>query len=188
MNIEVASLITKDRVNRYTSPGYSLFVIGDESVLDWEPPEGAVIKVNCDGSWFPELRLAGYGCIASDKDRCVLGVRVSPLVGVNSSLQAEGLSLSRAMHWASAAGWEDCKFEIDCSSVLKDVLCGSSLPQTGNGWAKECSRFLLGNRKWRVSLVRREANFNADVIARKAALESWTWSSTSSIPCCVDRP
>lgn len=94
MNIEVATLITRDKVNRYLSPSFKFLVIGDEGGYVWESPEGSAIKLNCDGSWFPESRTAGFGCIATDGERSVVGVRAGPLADIYSSLEAEGVSMS----------------------------------------------------------------------------------------------
>lgn len=116
-----------------------------------------------------------------DSEGLVVGVRAGYHLQVFSVLDAEGISLSKAMRWAEESGWQFCIFEIDCSELFKLLQIGGVSSAVAKDWFKICSSCLLSNWNWRLSLVRREANQKADVLARKAA-SGWSWSCNVSVP------
>lgn len=108
--------ITRHRTASYLKPDFKFHIYEEEGSMIWQKPEGDTIKLNCDGSWFQNNTVAGFGCIAIKSDGVILGCRSSFMDGVTSSLQAEGISFLLAFQWAVAEGWNSCIFET-CRSI-----------------------------------------------------------------------
>lgn len=121
MNVEAATFITKDRVNKYLSPYFKFLIIGEDDELTWEAPEASVIKIKCDGSWLSTSKRAEFGCIVRDNMGCLIGVRAGFMEGI-SNVEVEDISILHAMNWAADANWESCIFETGSGECLKNSL------------------------------------------------------------------
>lgn len=108
----------------------------------WEKPEYPFLKINCDGTCFPNLQRLGYGCVATDSAGSVVGVRASFHLEGFTALDAEGIALVRVMKWAVELGWESCIFETDYSEVFNLFQAGPSSSNLTREWLKTCSPML----------------------------------------------
>lgn len=75
------------------------------------------------------------------------------------------------MHWADSEHWDSCIFEIDSVDIFNFLSRASGNFLRDSSWISECGMKVAENHNWRVSLVRREANILADVMAKKAVLD-----------------
>lgn len=182
LDIEMAALNTKDKVSTILSPSFKFRVFGDDPDCIWSIPEMGTIKINCDGSWFEESRKAGFGCVARDHNGRILGIHAGTLNGLSTSFAAEGQALLQALSWAEVEEWKVCIFEIDNCEVFRNLMCGSGSLIRRFDFITTCAWKLLQHVKWKVTLIRREANSIADNLARKACLEDWNHFASETIP------
>ncbi|CAM8882279.1 unnamed protein product [Rhodiola kirilowii] len=182
LQIEAASLSARASVANIFKPGFRFTVSGAEGSSSWEAPAKAYIKINCDGSWDPRTKDAGFGCVARDEEGTILGVLAESTEDIHSAEAIEVLAISRAMEWAGAIGWHKCIFETDCGevySIISQFKVGSA---SESALATICQWNLVREEDWSVALVRREANVLADYLANKARREKWSWNSGIALP------
>lgn len=98
-----------------------------------------------------------------------------------SSTDAEGYAIPQALNWAKDAWWERCMFETDCGVAFSLIFQGGKSFSPSSGWVKDCAELLVAHKDWSLSLVRREANNIADMLAKKAASEEWSWSNNVAV-------
>lgn len=109
----LAARITQDRVEEFLRLGFKFLILDEEGSTVWQNPEGSTVKINCDGSWLPDVKRAGFGCIAFDSDNVVLLVRSYFQDGLTSSLEGEGSAFLLALRWVVMEGCDTCIFETD---------------------------------------------------------------------------
>lgn len=66
---------------------------------------------------------------------------------VNSNVDAEGLTLLYAMHWASNLKLAECFFETDCADSFNKIQLFSGWSPNASNWISECANLLVSNEK-----------------------------------------
>lgn len=88
-------------------------------------PEVPFIKVNCDGSWFPDSKRTCFGFVANDSAGYVVGARAEFKDKMQSSLEAEAFAILLAMRCADSKLWNSCIFVTDNVDVFNLLSRGS---------------------------------------------------------------
>ncbi|KAL9665868.1 hypothetical protein QQ045_000189 [Rhodiola kirilowii] len=99
-----------------------------------------------------------------------------------SSRDAEGMALWRAMKLAESQRVDEAVFFSDCLEVIEAVMKGKVTENSGGGWVEGCFTLLESHRHWSLEHVFRHDNKEADKLANWARTEHWEWKLTDSIP------
>lgn len=161
---------------------YSVFqVVTQDQSFDWRPAEGNVVKVNYDGSWDEEGR-AGTGVIVRDSAGVVVAVRAHPVGNNISGVEVEGLALKEGLKLAEVLCIEKAILEVECAQVVERLWGGNgALVKVMVGDKAAFQPWRL-TKQWSINLIRREANSNADLLAKKACSAGWCWLRHDACP------
>ncbi|KAL9682959.1 hypothetical protein QQ045_014771 [Rhodiola kirilowii] len=151
----------------------------------WIRPGKGVVKINVDGAWDHATKAAGLGFYCRDEHGAFCFVEADYINGVTTSFDVELRALARAMEAAEEEKFCSVIFETDCAQVMKAVMQGPRVGFHEPELIQWCRKRLEDNMLWSVNLVLREANMHADLLAKKALQESWSWRSHSAIPVCL---
>ncbi|KAL9691520.1 hypothetical protein QQ045_011944 [Rhodiola kirilowii] len=154
-------------------------LVGDGN---WKPPETEFVKINVDGAWNCETGEAGIGLCCRDSDGVVLFVEAEPIAHLESSFEAEMCSLLRSMEVAEEKRVKRVIFVIDSAEVFNVIQRRSSLVGRAAGWKAKIRHLLGRNHFWFINLILREANSEADKLAKMAKGRGWCWRSHDAIP------
>lgn len=64
LDVVVTTLNTKVKVTKILNCNLKFLIIGEDASFSWEGSDDYAIKLNCDASWFPSTKKAGFGCVA----------------------------------------------------------------------------------------------------------------------------
>lgn len=117
-----------------------------------------------------------------DSSATVLGSLALFSEKIPSSIDAEGLAIQKAMHWAADHNILECQFETDSAEAYNLIQGFNQWSLSYKEWVADCATMLIKYDKWNLSVIRREANRMADALAKKAAIDGWIWSSIQAIP------
>ncbi|KAL9662915.1 hypothetical protein QQ045_027750 [Rhodiola kirilowii] len=129
------------------------------------------VKINVDGAWDRVTRKAGVGLCCRDDTGVMLFVESSSTSYLSSSFEAELWGLHRGLELAEGKRLKRVVFEFDSADVFNVLLRKSCCAGRFAGWVTSCRHLLGRNSCWLLSLVPREANSWADMLARKAKEE-----------------
>jgi hypothetical protein len=87
----------------------------------WNPPEGDMLKVNCDGAFAASSGTGGWGFVLRDHDGAVRGSGAGYLATAASAALAEAHACQEAVH--AAAGWGVGHLHVE-SDALRLVKAG----------------------------------------------------------------
>ncbi|KAL9670969.1 hypothetical protein QQ045_008532 [Rhodiola kirilowii] len=147
----------------------------------WKRPPVGFIKINCDASWNDNL-VGGMGIIARDNEGVVLGVRAIKALAVKNSAVCEGLGLLESFNLADQINADKVIFETDCAEVVKWFNICPDDSMSREKWFKDSIHLLQGHSDWKIFLIRREANFVADQLAKMASIHNWFWTRLDCCP------
>ncbi|KAL9674958.1 hypothetical protein QQ045_003157 [Rhodiola kirilowii] len=147
----------------------------------WKRPHVEFIKMNCDASWNYNLG-GGIGITARDIEGAVLGVRATKGMVVNSSAACEGMGLLESFKMAEQINADKVIFETDCADVVKWFNICPDDSMAREEWFKDNIQFLQRHTEWKIFLIRREANFVADQLAKLASVHNWFWTRLDCCP------
>ncbi|KAL9667199.1 hypothetical protein QQ045_001548 [Rhodiola kirilowii] len=184
-DIKGAVLRVKSQVSEFLEPHHRFVISKHEAARQWSPPAEGYIKVNCDGAWDKFRKAAGYGFICMNHSGVVESVGTGAPEGVKGALEAEGVALAQAMQEADRKMWSKAVFVTDNLEVFQLLMKGLPPGKSASGWFTACRSMLEHNQDWRIEHVLREANEEADYLARKALREDWNWSSGKAVPFCL---
>ncbi|CAM8902040.1 unnamed protein product [Rhodiola kirilowii] len=183
-------------VSRAATIGKSLMKLSDS--LSWSYPKDSVgifgsvhhqgddvTKISVDGSWEVDARRAGMGVVARDFEGCILWVWARWNSASCCASEAEGIALLQGLRVADKLKLIKVCFVMDSVEVYKAISTGYGLEDWCDSWLEECLDILRRNADWSVSLVYRELNSVADLLAVKARRECWCWDNSDSIPFCL---
>ncbi|CAM8999447.1 unnamed protein product [Rhodiola kirilowii] len=148
----------------------------------WKPPETEFVKINVDGAWNRETGEAGIGLCCRDSDGVVLFVEAEPFTHLRSSLEAELCSLLRSVEVGEEKRFRRVIFETDSAEVFNALHSRSCLVGRAAGWKAKIRHLLERNHSWFINLILREANSEADKLAKLAKERGWCWKSHEAIP------
>ncbi|CAM8971158.1 unnamed protein product [Rhodiola kirilowii] len=183
-------------VCRAATIGKSLMKISDTHIWSYPKDGDAIlgsvhlpgdggIKINIDGSWEVEARRAGMGVVARDHEGCILWA----WAGWNNvsccASEAEGIALLQGLKVADKLKLNRVCFVLDSLEVYKAISTGYGLDDWCDSWLEDCLDTLRRNSGWSISLVHRELNSMADLLAVKARKDRWSWDSLEAIPFCL---
>ncbi|CAM8893848.1 unnamed protein product [Rhodiola kirilowii] len=182
LNLDDMCLSTKALVKNYIRPSF-LFTTSDlEGACEWRAPSKPFLKINCDGAWCGFSGRAGISGICRDDEGFVSGVLAESIEHIRSPFEAEGMAVLKAMYWALERGLSHCIFEVDCAQVFSSITLRSHSFSKLHRWAQECLLLLQSKENWRISVIRREANRQADALAKMARELNWSWRSFVAVP------
>ncbi|KAJ1385384.1 Ribonuclease H domain [Sesbania bispinosa] len=135
----------------------------------WSPPSAGLVKLNVDGSLFPDSLIMGIGGIfRGSNSKWIVGFSGS--VGPGDSLGAEFQAVFHCLHLAWERGFKDLIVESDSLDVIQTLQSGLLVS------SDRCSEVLsrirnLLRRDWNVLLlhVTRAVNKPADWLAKYGA-------------------
>ncbi|CAM8976493.1 unnamed protein product [Rhodiola kirilowii] len=155
------------------------FTISD---FEWNPPQPGVTKINCDAAWDEESRTGSVAAIARDAFGHVLGIRTLHNISCGSSFICEGIGLNEGFNLAKHLKVSAVAFEVDCAEVVSSINCRNKDAVKEMEWYRTCVLELESNPGWTIFLIRREANVEADKIARYARSKRWSWTRLDACP------
>ncbi|KAL9669643.1 hypothetical protein QQ045_007190 [Rhodiola kirilowii] len=166
--------------------GEEKFVVTDLSGgARWSKPNKGVVKINVDGAWKGTTKEAGVGISCRDEWGRVCFVEAYSIDRAKSSLEVEQAALARALKIAEEENLQKVTFETDNAQVMNGLMQGDG----GDGQSSEllcwCKDRLGKNPEWNLSLIPREANVCADLLAKKALGGRWSWRNHLAIPLCI---
>ncbi|CAM9001934.1 unnamed protein product [Rhodiola kirilowii] len=153
--------------------------------LRWKAPKKGFLKINCDGAWCAQRNALGYAGLVRDEEGTVMFAFASWESKKGSVLEAEGKALLQAMEVADVRKWEKVVFEMDSIQAISGILAGGLDDQSKLNWSARCSDLFNRHPEWELSHVWREANKGADVLAKKACYDKWSWSKSEALPVCL---
>ncbi|CAM8911363.1 unnamed protein product [Rhodiola kirilowii] len=177
-----ASLYGRNILQSFT--GNSLFGSVDINWLAncWRKPLQGEYTINVDGSWRSSEGMMGLGVVCRSPNCLVLWALAKQVAGGSCASDAEG----RAFEWASALADKDglspVSFEVDSSDLAEALVYQCSSKRWSSGWLAPTVERWLKWPDWRVTLIQRDHNREADCLARKACSESWSWSNKAAVP------
>ncbi|KAL9678745.1 hypothetical protein QQ045_016595 [Rhodiola kirilowii] len=92
---------------------------------------------------------------------------------IASCVQVEQEALIRAMGIAEEENLSKVTFETDNAHLMNAIMKGATYGDLGEEKIIQCKDKLEANKEWNLSLISREANMCADILAKKAKKESW---------------
>ncbi|CAM8913021.1 unnamed protein product [Rhodiola kirilowii] len=150
--------------------------------LEWIRPPPNYVKINCDASLNVE---EGKGAIAAwvqDSHALTMATRCRPVTGCTDVPDAEGQPLRLGMELANELHLQNVIFESDCSEVVASINKKLYPSHWSQQWFNRCCRFLSQQLKWKVQLVRREANGLVDALAKKSRVFDLHWTRLDAVP------
>lgn len=153
-----------------------------ETVDEWRPPSKDVLKINCDGSYCRTLKRIGLGFVVRNDRSEVEAVRASYEEGRMRIQDIEGKALMIGMEMAVTKGWGKVIFESDSLAVVEGITKHSLDKLAWERWGNKCITLLAQFTGWSLSHILRELNDCANLIARKACFERWSWECSLAIP------
>ncbi|CAM8885100.1 unnamed protein product [Rhodiola kirilowii] len=158
-------------------------IFGTQSnLLDWSRPPVHYVKINCDASWYEEDRSCGIGAWARDHEAITLAVRSSHIPGCPSVIDAEGTALRIGMELAADLKLQNVIFESDSADAVTSINHKVYPTHWEKRWFIVCCRYLQHQQNWKLHLIRREANGQADALARKSRSCNWHWTRLDAVP------
>ncbi|KAL9674173.1 hypothetical protein QQ045_030443 [Rhodiola kirilowii] len=151
----------------------------------WSKPKRGSVKVNVDGAWDSFSQKAGIGIICRDEEGLACFAAAQPLRNIKSCVEAEQIALAKAMELAEREKLVRVTFETDCVQVFNSLMQGEMFEGQNGGILQWCKDRIEANISWNVSLISRDANECADLLAKKAKVESWSWDNLAAIPSCL---
>ncbi|KAL9683349.1 hypothetical protein QQ045_015169 [Rhodiola kirilowii] len=182
LQVEEVGISTKALARSHFRPGFSFTITDLDGSSEWIPPQKPFLKLNCDGSWDEDKRLAGISGVCRDEEGTIIGVLTDLCPGVDSILEAECRAILMSMRWALKQGLSYCIFETDCTEAFASITLRRYGPSNIPVCVQEILRLMIDRKHWRLSLVRREANSFADKLARLAREKVWRWSNAEALP------
>lgn len=134
----------------------------------WHPPQGLVVKINVDASFFSSCSQTGLGMVARDSDRECLALRTLVRHGLMSVDEGEAWGVSEALRWAVNLGLTDVIIETDSQRARNAVACPDSDASLFGDFIEVCRKILLEQPRYVVCWVCRNANMVAHVLARNS--------------------
>ncbi|KAL4369328.1 hypothetical protein GQ457_05G021480 [Hibiscus cannabinus] len=95
----------------------------------WQKPDQGKVKINVDGAWSPERRLAAIGVVVRDHNGLVLDARARRVEGVHTPETIEACAFGEEVKVAIEQGWQNVILEED-SSLIAAQLCAPSLDRS----------------------------------------------------------
>ncbi|MED6205429.1 hypothetical protein PIB30_118394 [Stylosanthes scabra] len=140
-------------------------------LVDWSPPNGSIVKINCDASVHKEGHVAGFGCVIRNSTKCWIKGCFGTLPTC-SVLRGELFAIWRGLFLAWECGYRDVCCETDCL----DAFLAAQLHFNPNHAADtdlivKIQDILLWNWNAKMVLIQRTTNKTAVYLA-KYALES----------------
>ncbi|CAM8995263.1 unnamed protein product [Rhodiola kirilowii] len=148
----------------------------------WKPPPAGYIKINCDASWDTTNCSGSIGIIARDHTGNVICVRALQSDGCSTSVDCEGMSIMESFKLCKELGFTKVIVESDCAEAVQALNCRNMQHCFNKPWYIWCLKEMDCQKDWTVMLIRREANEEADGIAKAARSRHWTWTRTDACP------
>ncbi|CAM8940146.1 unnamed protein product [Rhodiola kirilowii] len=163
-------------------PEHSFVVTSLVGEGKWKPPEKDFVKINVDGAWDRETGKAGIGLCCRVETGVWLFVEAEPVRQLGSSFEVELCSLARSLEAAEERNLKRVVFELDSAEVFNAIQKRTSWVGSAAGRLTRIRHLLGRNPLWFLSLILREANSEADKLARKAKGGNWSWRNPDAIP------
>ncbi|KAL9678800.1 hypothetical protein QQ045_016651 [Rhodiola kirilowii] len=170
---------------RHQSGEEKLVVTDLSEGVRWSKPRKGGVKINVDRAWNGTTKKAGVGISCRDEWGCVCFVEAYPIDRAKSSLEVEQAALARAMKIAEEENMLNVTFETDNAQVMNGLMQGDGDGGQNRELLYRCKDRLGENVEWNMSLIPREANECADLLAKKAIGGRWSWRNRLAIPLCV---
>ncbi|KAL9662750.1 hypothetical protein QQ045_027584 [Rhodiola kirilowii] len=152
-----------------------------EGMWKYNQTREGITMYYCDGSFDRRVREMGFAIIVKNEN-----VYQNIFAGWESNFQssrdAEGMALWRAMKLAESQRVDEAVFFSDCLEAIEAVMKGKATENSGGGWVEGCFTLLESHRHWSLEHVFRHDNKMADKLANWARTEHWEWKLTDSIP------
>ncbi|KAL4368393.1 hypothetical protein GQ457_05G012340 [Hibiscus cannabinus] len=84
----------------------------------WIKPGPGQVKINVDGAWLVERRVAAIGVIARDHQGMMIDGCAMQVAGAHSAETVEACTFSTGVRMAIAKGWENVVVEGDAMSII----------------------------------------------------------------------
>jgi hypothetical protein len=154
------------------------------TIVRWQPSEEGTVKCNVDAALFNEHQQFGAGICIRGAQGIFIKAKTIHFEGSPPPMEAEAYALKEAIIWLGELGLSRVDIELDCLPVVQAINDKSS-NQTEFGIIIEDCKILLANYpNFKISFIRRQANFVAHTLAR--ASRSYASHQTFDlIPSCI---
>ena len=136
--------------------------------VQWHPPSTNYLKLNFDGTIFPELGKAGLGVVVHDSHGNAIASLSEQASLPFSPVIVEAMAAARAITFAQELGINEFMLEGDSEAVI-NTLCSSEVSLTTYGHLLESAKSSIVNSKCiAFSHIRRSGNRVAHNLAKHA--------------------
>ncbi|KAK8977419.1 hypothetical protein V6N11_049548 [Hibiscus sabdariffa] len=84
----------------------------------WSKPEEGVVKINVDGAWVQERRLAAIGVVVRDHHGMVIDARASKVEGSHTAETVEACAFAEGAKLAKENGYQRFQLEGDAAAIV----------------------------------------------------------------------
>jgi ribonuclease HI len=87
----------------------------------WSTPTGDELKLNTDGSFFPDTHTGGWGFIVRDSDGVPVGAGAGPIQYVHDALHSEAAACLAGLQWSQSWGISKIQVETDSQRLVEAI-------------------------------------------------------------------
>jgi ribonuclease HI len=150
----------------------------------WQPPTDGEFKCNVDAALFNEEQQFGMGMCIRGAHGTYVKARTMVFEGTPPPLEAEAYALKEALIWLEELGISRVVIELDCMLVVNAINEKLRDSTEFGAIIKQCRLLLDNHPNFKISFIRRQANFVAHTLAR--ASKSYASRQTFElIPSCI---
>jgi len=135
-------------------------------------PDEEYVKCNIDAALFTDQGCFGVGmCLRNSRGRFIKALS-KWYDSIPTPLEAEALSLRDAIYWLGQLDLSKVHIELDCKLVV-DSIVDRSINHSEFGYIMATCRAMLQHfPNFKISFVRRQANFVTHILARASKLHA----------------
>jgi len=127
-------------------------------------------KSNVDATLFKDNHCFGVGMCIRDYRSHFVKAETTWFNGVPTPMEAEAWGLKEAILWLGEMGMSNVSIELDCKLVSEGILDRSTNQSEFGQIVSDCRMLFSNYLNFKISLVRRQANYVAHHLARASKL------------------
>jgi len=139
---------------------------------EWQPPEPDYIKCNVDAALFRQERAFGIGMCLRNSQGHFIKALTKWYNGIPPAQEAEATGLRDANLWLGHLGLSKVHIELDCKLVVDGIVDSSNNQSEFGNIMANCRALLQHFPNFKISFVRRQANYVAHSLARESQLHT----------------
>ncbi|KAK8617283.1 hypothetical protein V6N13_080200 [Hibiscus sabdariffa] len=133
--------------------------------MKWTKPNLGQIKINVDGAWIAERRVAAIGVIARDQHGMMIDGCALLMNGAHSAETVEACAFATGVRLAVDKGWENAIIEGDSLSIIHRLLGSDQDFSVAASFLVDAIAALKEHPGLKIQHVARDANQTAHSLA-----------------------